>query len=88
MYHVHHHLKIHPMKKLTDPQRPDLPLTAYSTMLSAYMQVVGVENEAGKHIAKQLHCTTSIANAQNNAIHRILFSQHMTLNWLNHLASK
>ena len=42
----------------------------------------------GKHMAKQLDCTTSIASTQNNGIHGIHFSQHTTVNRRNHLASK
>jgi len=41
-----------------------------------------------KHMAGQLDCTTSSASTYNNGIHCIHFSEHMTFNWLNRLASK
>jgi len=42
----------------------------------------------GKHMAKQLDCTTNIASTQNNGIHGILFGPHMTFSWLCRLDSK
>jgi hypothetical protein len=42
----------------------------------------------GKRMATQLYCTTSIASTWNNAIHGILFSQHMTFSKLSCLTSK
>jgi len=41
----------------------------------------------GKHMAKQLDCTTSIESTQNNGIHGIHFGPHMTFSRLSHLAS-
>jgi hypothetical protein len=42
----------------------------------------------GKHMAKQLDCTTSIASTQNKEIHGIHFSPHRTFSRLSYLASK
>jgi hypothetical protein len=42
----------------------------------------------GKHMAKQVDSTTSIASTQNHGIHGIHFSQHTTFNKLSYLASK
>jgi len=78
-----------PDEETMDPQKPDLTRTPYPTMARAHRQVVGVENAGGgKHMAKQLDCTTSIASTQNNGIHGIHFSRHTTFNRLNHFASK
>jgi hypothetical protein len=44
--------------------------------------------QGGKHMAKQLDCTTSIASTRNNEILCIQFSQYTILNRLNHFASK
>jgi len=44
--------------------------------------------QKGKHMAKQLDCTLSIASTQNNGIHGIYFGPHMTFSRLSHLASK
>jgi len=41
-----------------------------------------------KHRATQLDCTTSIKSTQNNGIHDIFFSQHMTFNRLDYLVNK
>jgi len=72
-----------------EPQKPDLTCTPDPTRTMAYRQVVGVVNAGGgKHMAKQLDCTTSIASAQNNGIHGIHLGQHTTFNRLNHLPSK
>ena len=77
-----------PNKEPIDPQQPDLTCTPDPTKTKAHRQVVGVENVGGKHMAKQLDCTTSITSTQNNGIHGILFSQHTTFNRVNHVASK
>jgi len=42
----------------------------------------------GKHMAKQLDCTTSIASTQNNGIHGIHLSLHTTFSRLSRLSSK
>jgi len=42
----------------------------------------------GKHMAKQLDCTTCVASTQNNGIHGIHFGLHTTFSWLSRLASK
>jgi len=42
----------------------------------------------GKHVAKQLDCTTSITSTQNNEIHGIHFGPHTTFSRLSCLASK
>jgi hypothetical protein len=70
-----------------DPQKPNLTCTPDSTKTRAHRQVVGVEKVGAKHMAKQLDCTTNIASTQNNEIPRILFSQYMTFNRLNRLAT-
>jgi len=44
--------------------------------------------QGGKHMAKQLDCTTSIASTENDGIHGIHFGLHMTFSRLSHLASK
>jgi len=44
--------------------------------------------QGGKHMAKQLDCTTSIASTQNNGFHDFHFSQQTTFNRHNHSASK
>ena len=71
-----------------EPQQPDLTCTPDPTKTKAHRQVVGVENAGGKHMAKQLDCTTSIARTQNNGIHGIHFGPHITFSRLSHLASK
>jgi hypothetical protein len=70
------------------PQQPDLTCTPDPTKTKIHRQVVGVENEGGKHMAKQLDCTTSIASTQNNGIHGIHFSLHTTFSRFSHVASK
>jgi hypothetical protein len=71
------------------PQKPDLTCTPDSTKMGPNRQVVAVENAGGgKHLAKKLDCTTSIASIQKNGIHGIHSRQHTTFNRLNYLASK
>jgi len=73
-----------PNKETIEPQKPDLTCTPDPTKTKAPRQEVGVENAGGKHKAKQMDCTTSIASTQNNGIHGIHFSQHTTFTRLNH----
>jgi len=75
-------------EELLEPQKPDLTCTPDQTTTRADRQVVGVDNTGGKHMAKRLDCTTSVATSQNNGIHGILSSQHKTFNRLNRIASK
>jgi hypothetical protein len=89
-YNVH---GVPPPKNTQDPERidsqmSDLTCTPDPSKTSTHREVVGVENAAGNHMAKQLDCTISIASTQNNGIHDILFSQHMTFHRLNHSARK
>jgi hypothetical protein len=44
--------------------------------------------QGGKHMAKQLDCTTSVASTQNNGMHSIHFGLHTTFSRLSCLASK
>jgi hypothetical protein len=78
-----------PNKEHIDSQQPDITPTPDPIQTKAHRQVVGVQNEGGgKHMAKQLDCTTSIASTQNNGIHGIHCSLHMTFSRLRHLAWK
>jgi len=77
-----------PDEDTIDPQKSHLTCTTDPTKTRAHRQVVGVEHAQGKASAKQLEYATSIASTQNNGIHGIHFSQHMTFNRLNHLAAK
>jgi len=77
-----------PNKEPIDPQQPDLTCTPDPTKTKAHRQVVGVENVGGKHMAKQLDCTTSITSTQNNGINGIHFGLHTTFSRLSCLASK
>jgi len=77
-----------PNEEPIDPQQSDLTCTPDPTKTKAHWQVVGVENAGGKHMAKQLDCTTSIASTQNHGIHGIHFGPHITFSRLSCLGSK
>jgi hypothetical protein len=77
-----------PNEEPIHPQQADLTCTPDPTKTKVYRQVVGVENAGGKHMAKQLDCTTSITRTQNNGIHGIHFGPHTTFSRLSCLASK
>jgi hypothetical protein len=77
-----------PNEEPIDPQKPDRTCTPAPTNTRAHRQVGGLEHAGGKHMAEQLDGTISIASSQNDGIHGILFSQHMTFIRLNHSTDK
>jgi hypothetical protein len=76
-----------PNKELIHPQPPDLACTPDPTKTTAHRQAVGMENSAGKRMAKHLDSATSIASTQKNAIQNIYCCPHPTFSKLNYLPS-
>jgi hypothetical protein len=76
-----------PNDKPKDHQLPDHHCTPDPTKMKADRQVVAVENMEGKHMAKQLECTTSIESTQKYGIHGFDFGSHTIFIMLKCLAS-